>query len=529
MSLLTEALMFGRFARDLPRFLRTRMTLEDARETIRRRLDSREENFLQLVERSVYGHSPSPYLPLLRSARCELGDLRAMVRSRGLETTLSELRSAGVYVSFEEFKGRAPIVRGDMVRPVSTRDFDNPLVRSHYRAQSGGSTGAPTQLPMNLGQILSRTANYLVGGDAHGLAGAPTGLWRGIPPDNTGLSNVLRGVISDNVPRRWFCPLMGEDLDPALKYRLATRAILEMARLSGSSPPRPENVPLDQAGRVARWAERTARAEGACLLRASVSLSLRVGIAAREEGVDLHGVSFMGGGEPPTPAKVEGITRTGARWIPTYAFVEAGSIGLGCAHPVDGNDLHFFRDMHALIQHARVVPGTEVTVAAFHFTSLLPTAARVLLNVESDDFGVIEQRACGCPLETVGFVDHIREVRSFRKLTGEGVTLIGSEMIRILEEVLPARFGGSALDYQLLEEEDGDGLTRLHLVVSPRIRDVDDDALVEAVLGELGRGSVAADLARALWTQAGTLRVKRMEPVWGLRGKLQPLRAERLP
>jgi hypothetical protein len=96
-------------------------------------------------------------------------------------------------------------------------------------------------------------------------------------------------------------------------------------------------------------------------------------------------------------------------------------------------------------------------------------------------------------------------------------------MIHILEEVLPARFGGSPLDYQLLEEEDEQGFTRLSLIVSPGIEIADETEVVEAVLDALGRGSGAAEVARANWSQAGTLRVKRMEPIWTGRAKLMPL------
>jgi hypothetical protein len=252
-------------------------------------------------------------------------------------------------------------------------------------------------------------------------------------------------------------------------------------------------------------------------------MALRVCLAARDEGLDLTGAIFSGGGEPPTPAKLREITRAGARCFPTYAFTEVGSVGMSCARPVDENDQHFLKDTIALIQHPRQVPGWEMTVPAFHFTTLLSTAPKLMLNVESDDYGVIENRSCGCPLETYGFTEHLRDIHSFRKLTSEGVTLVGSEMVRILEEVLPARFGGSALDYQLLEEEDDQGFTRLSLVVSPKISIRDEKVVVDVVLEALGRSSVAADLARAHWSQAKTLRVKRMEPVWTARGKLMPL------
>ena len=58
----------------------------------------------RLVEKGVFGYPRSPYLPLLKLARCELGDIESMVRSRGLEHTLHTLRNAGVYFTFEEFE-----------------------------------------------------------------------------------------------------------------------------------------------------------------------------------------------------------------------------------------------------------------------------------------------------------------------------------------------------------------------------------------------------------------------------------------
>ena len=103
------------------------------------------------------------------------------------------------------------------------------------------------------------------------------------------------------------------------------------------------------------------------------------------------------------------------------------------------------------------------------------------------------------------------------------MTLVGTDMLRILDEVLPARFGGTPLDYQVLEEEDSDGFTRLSLVVSPKIRLPDDQRVIDTVLDSLRWSGEAADLARATWRQAGTWRVKRMEPIWTARGKLMPL------
>jgi phenylacetate-coenzyme A ligase PaaK-like adenylate-forming protein len=265
------------------------------------------------------------------------------------------------------------------------------------------------------------------------------------------------------------------------------------------------------------------KAHGRCLILAPVSRALRLCVAAYEAGLDLTGATCMIAGEPPTPAKVRGITRTGARCFPTYGLAEIGRIGVGCAQPAGCNDLHLLKDAFALIQYPRRVPGAESSVDAFNVTTLLLTTPTLMLNVEIDDYGILETRSCGCPLEQLGFTEHVQEIRSFSKLTGEGVTLIGSEMIYILEDVLPTRFGGSALDYQLIEEEDEQGFTRLSLLVSPKIELADERVVIETVLDALGHGSVMADSARAIWRQAQTLRVKRAEPVWTARGKLMPL------
>jgi hypothetical protein len=117
----------------------------------------------------------------------------------------------------------------------------------------------------------------------------------------------------------------------------------------------------------------------------------------------------------------------------------------------------------------------------------------------------------------------LRQIRSFSKLTAEGVTLVGSEMEHILESVLPARFGGTPLDYQLMEEEDGGGFTRVVLIVSPRVGVVDERAMIDAVLTALRGASLGTAVGGGLLSAAGALRVRRAEPIVTARGKLLPL------
>jgi hypothetical protein len=195
---------------------------------------------------------------------------------------------------------------------------------------------------------------------------------------------------------------------------------------------------------------------------------------------------------------------------------------VACSAGLDASDVHYAAHVAAILPYPRRVEGLNSSVDTFHFTSLLPGSPKVLLNVEADDYGLIEERRCGCPLEAVGLTRHLRDIYSVRKLTSEGVTLAGSDMTRILEEVLPRRFGGTSVDYQLAEEEDARGFTKLTLVVSPRVTGADESQMIETVLGELGETGLGRDV-RSIWSLAGALRVVRKEPTVAQGGKVRPL------
>ena len=516
--------IYGRYISGLRSYLRQRISPADAQAIIQRRMAERDINFLRFMERGIFGYPKSPYRPLLELAGCELGDIRSMVRTRGLEATLRELREAGVYITFEEYKGREPIVRNGKVFHIQPGQFDNPHLNPSYEVTTGGSTGPGTRVSIDLDFYAANAPHLMLEYQCHDILNAPLAIWFGSLPDSTGIGSILIFARYRDVPLKWFAPFSGQYVKPTLKHRLTTWYTIMAGRLWGVPIPRPEPVSLDQAATIARWAAEMIAAHGECLIVTHVSRAMRIGMAASEEGLDLSNLTILAGGEPPSPAKVKVITDTGARWIPQYFFTEAGAVGLGCGNPQDENDLHFLKDGLALIQYPRRVAGTEITVDAFNFTTLLPTAPKLLLNVESDDYGVVERRSCGCLFEAHGFVEHLRHIRSFGKLTGEGITLVGSEMLHILEEVLPAHFGGSTLDYQLWEEEDELGFTRLSLLVSPRIQIQDEEQVIETVMEALKQSSVAAHIASEFWKQAKTLKLKRRKPVWTARGKFMPIR-----
>jgi len=137
------------------------------------------------------------------------------------------------------------------------------------------------------------------------------------------------------------------------------------------------------------------------------------------------------------------------------------------------------------------------------------------------DSGSIEPADCDCAYSRAGLTTRVSDIASFGKLTGHGMNIIGADIVRILEESLPARFGGAPGDYQLIER-DGGSQTQLFLRVSPRTgcREV-------AAIGEYFLDRVCSEfggtLAARVWRHAGALQVVLEEPLRASLGKVQPL------
>src|SRR5689334_21603142 len=127
--------MLARLARDLPRFLRHPLTPDQAAVLVGTRLERRAQHLLALAEATECNHR-SPYRWLLRTAGCELGDVRALVGREGVDGALTHLAEIGVSVSFDEFKGRSPIVRGSARLEPAQADFDNPDWPHHFEHQT---------------------------------------------------------------------------------------------------------------------------------------------------------------------------------------------------------------------------------------------------------------------------------------------------------------------------------------------------------------------------------------------------------
>jgi phenylacetate-coenzyme A ligase PaaK-like adenylate-forming protein len=273
---------------------------------------------------------------------------------------------------------------------------------------------------------------------------------------------------------------------------------------------------------VARWLAETKAAGRPAVLDTTASSGVRVSVAARDHGLDIAGTLFRFGGEPLTEAKAKAVAASGSRAVCNYSMGELGRAGVACGQPAALDDVHLVTDKLAVIQREREVGVDSTRVGALLITTLVPSCPKLMLNVETDDYGVLEQRDCGCALGEVGFSVHLHGIRSYEKLTSEGMNFLGPELLSVIEQVLPARFGGSSTDYQLVEEE-VDGLPKVAIVVSPRIGQVDEAEVVRTVLEALGQGPSHRGMMAEVWRAGETLRVLRRDPYTTVTAKILPL------
>lgn len=487
---------------------------------LRRGVEEREEAFLRLARDAAYAFPESSLCRLLYLARCEYPDLEAMVRRRGLEAALRALCDAGVYVTHDEFKGRVPLVRDGQEIPGGEKRFRNPLMSggpatiSRSSGSRTGGRGTPT--PKSVRYQAYTDAYFEVWRREYDLRDYEWAQILQILPSKIGLSRALRTARMGQPTRRWFTT--PSSLTEAGHYRLTTTALLTMARAMGYDVPYPTTLPENDFTPVARYLDGRK-----CAVLAFPSPAVRVADAALRHGCDLSRVIFFSGGEATTAAKRAVIARAGARMATMYHISEVGPVGYGCRH-MQTNDVHLLQDSVAAIVRRRPAPLSDEPVDALAFTTLLPFAPRFLINAEMDDAGVIEQNvACDCEYGRLGMTTVVREAASFGKLTGQGMTLYGSDVVGILERGLPGRFGGGPGDYQLVERDLG-GQTQVELRASPRaLAPAADLAQVRDFFLDQLKAHYGGTMAARVWLHADGIRAVREEPIATYSGKILPL------
>jgi hypothetical protein len=504
----------GRLARDIGPFLRRPISPVQASTTVRQRLANRDSTFLQMAEQHIYGHSGSPYLTLLKMAGCDLGDLRKLVSVDGLEGTLSRLMEAGVYVTFDEIKGRREAVRGSQCFSFVETDFDNPGVKPHFILRSGGTRGPGTTVGLAFDYISDFAVNTSLSLQVHGLEAFDHMIW--VLP--TGWIFVLRYVKLGRPPIACFYPMK----PPSLTLKTGSWFLAAASRMIGASFPIPRQFDLQRASEMVDWLRTQLRQGRSICVTSYASSAVRVSLVAQNQGRSLEGVCFIALGEPVTGVKKSVIEASGARMLVHFGTTETGFIGYSCANPHAPDDIHLFTDCFALVQRPRHVGGSTVTVDAFALTSLLSSAPKILLNAETGDHGLVRNRRCGCGFEDHGLNTHIERIRSFEKLSSEGMTFTKADLLELLETKLPLEFGGTAADYQILEEELEGGLQRVNLVISPDVGKIDESKVKERFLDELARSGLLGSTGAKLWDKANTVKIDRRWPIATSAGKVLP-------
>ena len=516
---LAEPLVGARFLATVPAFLRRTVSPARAERIVRERLARREADFLALAARAVYAQPGSPYLKLQRLGGCEYGDLARLVQQEGLEGGLAALYRAGVYLTVEELKGRRPTVRGSVKLEVAPSDLRNPLSKTHLLRRSSGSRGERTTVAVDLEHVRDCAVDTCLTFAARGDYRA----WRHAfwtVPGSSAIVQLLHLGCFEARPER--CFLQVDPAAPGLhpRYAWSMRALRLVSALCGVRQPRPELAPLDDPLPIARWMAETLRRGQTPHLVSFVSPAVRLCQAAERAGLDLRGGQLTIGGEPTTAARLAVLRGAGLEVMSGYSSTESGGMGASCLASTEPDDLHLLADRVALVQPGQAGPASGLPPLALLATSLRPTSPFVLLNASLGDQGLLAERACGCPLERFGWTTHLHTVRSFEKLTAGGMTFLDSDVIRVLERELPARFGGGPTDYQLVETEGPDGAPRLTLLASPELGPLDEPAVAEAFLSLLAAGSDAERVMALQWRQAKLLRVERRPPLRTATGKI---------
>ena len=521
----SDAAMFLRFARGLRHFLNTPLSPQDCRRVAQEQIANRESSFLRLLEQGVYGVPTNPYRALLNAAGAEYGDVAKMVRADGVEETLDKLHKSGVYVTLDEFKARRAIRRGSLEIPVTAENFDNPILPSQLTVESSGSSGKPRRLPVDLEILRHDAAWAYLHFAGMAILGRPLALWRPVPPGSSGIKNALYNAKIGHPPERWFTATHPGWRFDRLQSCVFGKYAVWSSRSTKNPLPVPEYTPTHDAIKVARWLGEKRRERTPAIIDAPSSVGTRVALAARENGIDISESFFRVGGEPVTKAKTAILGELGCRFSTNWAMAEISRLAYGCCNREVDDEMHFLTGKLAIRQQDLDIHGEQV--GAFYVTTLHANTPKIMLNTEMGDSGVLTNRRCGCPLEQAGLKLHVHTLRSYEKLTTAGSQFLGSDFVRLVEEVLPGRFGGAATDYQFREESGQHNLPRVSIIVSPRVGAVANDKVIAQVTSFLGTRSRGDRRMAESWLESGTLRVVRGEPEVLSTGKTPPLRVHR--
>jgi hypothetical protein len=505
---------FAQTARGLRAFVQTPRPA-DCIGLVRRQLENRESVFLDMLRRVVFDDASHPYREMFHLAKCSHEDVANLVKRDGLEAALHQIRGAGVYLSQDEFKGHAPIVREGREIKASAGSFRNPLAKGTMQHVTSGSRGKPIQSYRSSEFLVHQEALHELVVREFGLKDRAQVVLRPTLPSALGLQDCAIIARQGHRLEGWYAS------GQSGLYAPATAALVIVARSAGCRIPFPKVLPENDFSAAAEQVARLCDQGVPCLVSGPASPAVRLAAAALDQGLDIRGTLFLVSGESLTDAKRAVIEQAGGEPFARYGVSELGFIGHGCRRMTEGDCVHLYGNSLAAIAHRRAAPLTDIEVDSLLYTSLLPSAPLVLVNFEVNDSGVLERADCDCEFSRAGLHWRIRDIFSFGKMTGHGITLMGTELVRLLEHVLPARLGGRPGDFQLIEHE-GPAQTTVELRVSLRVRGSSPEKIRECFLEEI-RLVYGGSLAGRVWRHAEALEVVLAEPVVTTSGKINSL------
>lgn len=514
------------FFSKVPSYLRKPLTVEQSKQILRQRFECRTQTFLDIARRAIYQNPASAHAKLLQWAGCEYGDLEKLVAHNGVEGALATLLAKGVYLTVDEYKGLKTVKRGSASMDVNLHDLRNPLAAHHIAGRSSGSRSRGTPVLFDLKFIRGCAVNCSLFFDARGGSA-----WKKADWEVYGAGarfRLLKFAGFGEPPVRSFSqlPMDSSGIHP-LSPR-AERGLRWACRLGGVSMPKPIHAPTNDPVIIAKWMrEELDRGDEPHLLTVSSS-AVGLSKAAQDAGIDLTGAHLTLGGEPITRRRLDLIEASGLEARARYGSIECGPVGYGCLNPDAADDVHLLHDLHALVQAEDQGDKIGVPREALFISSLHPSSPFVFLNVSMGDQARRSERSCGCPMEQLGWGSHLSGIGSFEKLTAGGMTLPDDFVVRVLEETLPDRFGGTATDYQLVEEDTADGEPEIRLLVHPRVGAIDVELLRRVFFDAIVAERIVFRQAEAYWRETNTFKVVRREPYRTASAKILHLHSNRV-
>lgn len=506
------------FLSKLPFFLHNPINPDRAKTVLNLRFKNRANNFLNMMKYDIFGHHDNIYRKLLERVDCQFEDIRVLVNKEGVEGALNELFRAGVYLTLDEFKGRAPVIRGSASFSIQSNGFQRGTSPSGFKIHTSGSSGRSVYVPVNFHYIKSRSVNVSIDLAARNGFNWKHGIW-GIPSGSS-LVHLLELCGAGIRPNGWFSHLNPSDPELHPRYQWGIRA-LQLGSLFSLAPlPRPSWASVEDPGAVLAWIRMVRKSGRIPHLFTYLSSGIRLCQTATDRGVSLKGTCFTVMGEPVTPARIAFIINCGVTVVPRYGATECGSIGYGCLNPQTADDVHLLHDRVALVQKESHGGSSKGSI---YLTSLLSSSPFVLMNVSLGDTGTITRRSCDCGLEHYGWKTHLHSIRSDEKCTCEGMSFSYSDLTHIIETVLPKRFGGNPTQYQFIEGYDRKGLPSLRLLLHPSVGPVDIEEVKALFYKTLDSDGGIETVMKNLWRDARLLKVERDLPVSSLSGKIRPV------